>query len=71
MISTNCAGRSQPITGSEVPIARRKPPTPCNTLLQVLEDGEGELEPERDTDFDPSLAKKRYLVFKVCTCARW
>ena len=31
----------------------------------MAEEGEGELEPERDTDFDPSLAKKRYLVFKV------
>jgi hypothetical protein len=31
----------------------------------VRETGEGELEPERDTDFDPLLAKKRYQVFKV------
>lgn len=34
---------------------------------KVQETGEGELEAERDTDFDPSLAKKRYIVFKETT----
>ena len=34
---------------------------------KVRETGEGEMKPERVTDFDPELAKKRYVTFREST----